>query len=371
MTSLPEQSKNYILEAALDPLNFKTKKDQVIRTLSVPANITFHQLHAGLRLAFKWNGEHAYHFTVRNCTEWRTMTQVSKAKELLQLCQIDHRRDYNCGVPHRRADYTILESVLDDPLYAGKKISYLWDFCERWEHTVTVMGRTEASTGMRLLSGKGKPPPHQRRGVNVFNQTDMDGVNKKLDRYTLKHCVHPPNPSVDPIYFGGLGSDEDGNNYTQQTVGSNVEIAGNWHSQGLNANNEDQLLQIPSSTSFLPRQPQEQNQAPRPVPQSIILQPATGNQLKRPRAGEAEKVADSEGPRYGKESYQEIQSRKKKVWEEKEKEKEEEEELKKKKKKKKKKGLITGDETGEKQSKKKHKKESEEGGEEDAKRDIE
>ncbi|CZR54907.1 uncharacterized protein PAC_04792 [Phialocephala subalpina] len=161
----PEQPKNYLLEAQINPIDSKRKKVQIIRTISVHATLTFHQLHVGLQLAFERDDEHAYHFKVKDCTEWRTMTQAESAEDLLQMCQF----------------YLDPRCVLDDPRYAGRKILYEWGLAAICEHIITVKGRSEAANGTKLLSGKGKPSACG----NVFSQRDMDTVNRRLDRHAL------------------------------------------------------------------------------------------------------------------------------------------------------------------------------------------
>ncbi|KUJ08738.1 uncharacterized protein LY89DRAFT_325509 [Mollisia scopiformis] len=94
----------------------------------------------------------------------------------------------NYGPRHQRSDDTSLNSVLDARLYAGKKIEYIWDSGYNWNHVTTVLGRADASDGMKLLSGKGKPPPRRRPysvGPNTCSAVDIDGINRRLDLYTL------------------------------------------------------------------------------------------------------------------------------------------------------------------------------------------
>jgi hypothetical protein len=55
---------NYILKIALLPSHITNPP--VTRTLSVPATLTFAQLHTALQIAFGWANTHAYDFAVRD-----------------------------------------------------------------------------------------------------------------------------------------------------------------------------------------------------------------------------------------------------------------------------------------------------------------
>lgn len=80
-----------------------------------------------------------------------------------------------------------MESVLDKEEFKGKKIVYLWDFGDNWEHVITVKGRGPASDAVELLAGRGHTPqgdwPFE---IKVFRDEDKERINHQLAKYKVK-----------------------------------------------------------------------------------------------------------------------------------------------------------------------------------------
>jgi Plasmid pRiA4b ORF-3-like protein len=177
------QPENYFLEAALEPIKFKTKQ-AIIRKLSVPAGTTFSQLHTGLQIAFQWEGDHAWEFCVKDCSTWGKRTEDSRS--LARVSKFVYEEDF--GVPQTQipAQTTTLADLLEDPRYDGKIIDYVWDFSQSWNHIITVKGRRDATTHMKLTFGKGKPPPGEPLlDSERLKKEDRKELNKQLSKI---HC---------------------------------------------------------------------------------------------------------------------------------------------------------------------------------------
>ena len=141
MTSAASTSSVARLKISLDDVEPK-----VVRRLEVPLTIRLDRLHLVLQTAFGWENYHLWEFLAGRDARFGIPN-----------------RDWGDGpLDGRKAN---LATALDD---AGKKrLKYLYDFGDGWEHTIRVEAIVPASPGIlypRLLHAEGRCPPEDVGG---------------------------------------------------------------------------------------------------------------------------------------------------------------------------------------------------------------
>ncbi|KAI0473506.1 MM3350-like domain-containing protein [Xylariaceae sp. FL0804] len=170
---------NYIIRFELDP--DEVSDPPVSRTLSCPADATFHQLHAALQAAFGWASTHSFDFAVpnpdyeppgdiRDFMAQQMMLHSGGGRDnparpqeyLFRVVDPASGTDFNPfsggGIdrvhegrrshphtPEKKADRYKLWQLLDNAEYKDHPIIYTYDFGDNWEHHLTVTGRADAS----------------------------------------------------------------------------------------------------------------------------------------------------------------------------------------------------------------------------------
>lgn len=175
---------NYLLKIDLNPINYKTKEKIIRRTLNVPADYTFRELHRAIYIAFQWDDVHCWKFNVKNATEMRTRKQRSNAEDLLEIRHSDrpprrHRRFDE--PPELEADTTTIGTILEDSRYKDKVLEYIWDFGWNWDHVITVQGRPPKDDHITLVKAKGKIPPDVYPFIHpIFTELDRAEIVERL-----------------------------------------------------------------------------------------------------------------------------------------------------------------------------------------------
>ena len=168
---------NYILKFHLCP---DTITDPPIwRTLSCPADASFHALHQALQVAFGYASAHTYDFRVKDMeaerleeeqdSEMGMMNYIMKrsaavgditemyfgTRSLLRIVDpntssyIDrmHMGDRrHKDTPEKMANRLKLHQVLDDQSYHNAPLQYEYDFGDCWEHQLTDVSRADKAT---------------------------------------------------------------------------------------------------------------------------------------------------------------------------------------------------------------------------------
>src|SRR5580704_10698622 len=111
---------------------------RVLRVVEVPADIRLDDLHFVLQIAIGWQNGHPFEFRIGDMA-WG---QPDKDIEIQRS-------------PAER-------STLSDILAHGETFKYDYVLGEDWEHTVTLLARASAQSGLRyphLISAEGRCPP--------------------------------------------------------------------------------------------------------------------------------------------------------------------------------------------------------------------
>ncbi|KAF5120876.1 hypothetical protein E5D57_013212 [Metarhizium anisopliae] len=175
---------NYIIKFHLAPEDIS--EPPVTRTLSCPAHAAFYMLHMALQTAFGWATTHSFDFAVKD-PEFRPYDSLaeyinlrmsisttnerlpaSASREFLFRVVDPAKHTAFSGVdrmhegirrhpntPEVKADNYKLFQLFDDTQFQNLEIVYTYDFGDKWEHSLTIIGREDATRNFVCLDGSG------------------------------------------------------------------------------------------------------------------------------------------------------------------------------------------------------------------------
>lgn len=123
----------------------------VMRCIEVPLSIRLDRLHLALQAALGWTNSHLWEFRAGG-TGWGIPD-----------------RDWGDG-PHDAAKATLI-GVLEDT--GARKLDYLYDFGDGWEHTIKIESVTPPKAGIaypRLVDAVGRCPPEDVGGPPGYEE---------------------------------------------------------------------------------------------------------------------------------------------------------------------------------------------------------
>ena len=132
-------------------------KPTVYRTIEIPENATFFDLHMVIQIAFNWYDAHLHEFRKENL--------LISDPEFYDDVMYEFE-DEKLVNENKIQISEILQSPKD-------KIKYLYDFGDSWEHSVTLEKITDAIDGVeypRCIRGKRCTPPEDVGGVWGFEE---------------------------------------------------------------------------------------------------------------------------------------------------------------------------------------------------------
>jgi hypothetical protein len=133
----------------------------ITRSLSVPATLDLESLHQLLQRAFGWDDSHLFRFA-RGCSVWDDDGELYR-------CDFDVQDGETRGTPARRAR---LAELMRAP---GDSLSYLYDYGDSWQLTLTMQALRSGPPGMAALTGgTGSPPPEDSGGIHAWNEARPD-----------------------------------------------------------------------------------------------------------------------------------------------------------------------------------------------------
>jgi hypothetical protein len=142
------------------------------RRIVTPVDITFHQLHEILQVAFGWNSSHLYNFSITDESGQCVVRVVSEHEDMDESFQ-------GC------------EMLLDDNVslrdYIGEqwKIDYLYDYGDSWEHEIKKQ-RAIAGHDKNYpvcIMGEGNTPPEDVGGVYGYEEFLQIIADPKHEEY--------------------------------------------------------------------------------------------------------------------------------------------------------------------------------------------
>ena len=151
---------NYLVRVELDDTAFPV----IHRILSCPVDFTFHDFHLAIQVAFHWTNQHAWQFHVldpRLRFPWPVLNIMDEGMDM----SIQWRK------PPVRGDAITLKGVFDADAYKAGKVVYTYDFGDRWEHNIEVIGRANTATeNVVCIDGEGHPAGEDIGGTSGWGQ---------------------------------------------------------------------------------------------------------------------------------------------------------------------------------------------------------
>ncbi|MCI1553078.1 MAG: plasmid pRiA4b ORF-3 family protein [Levilactobacillus sp.] len=139
-------------------IKLKDVRPATWRTLLVPIDIRYDQLHVLLQLAFGWENEHLYGFWPKG------------KREQMYVQSVDEWGD--------SADMPASQGHLYTDVAVGPVI-YEYDFGDSWEHVITLKHLLTATQ----LAGRQLPSCVRGSGANRLEDARGKGVDGQGDRY--------------------------------------------------------------------------------------------------------------------------------------------------------------------------------------------
>lgn len=151
-------------------ITLKDSKPPIWRRLLVHADITFHQLHEIIQIAFQWGDYHLHEFIIPK--------PPADLRRNLSISQYFHYSNLGIiiGVPSTDDDYPVSVQPLDEReeklsqwLCEEKdRMTYIYDFGDNWEHTIVLEKILEEAPDQSYpicLKVKGLAPEEDSRGL--------------------------------------------------------------------------------------------------------------------------------------------------------------------------------------------------------------
>ena len=148
-------------------------KPTVYRTIEIPEDATFFDLHMVIQIAFDWYNAHLHEFRKDNLL----ISDPEFYDDIIDEFEDEKLVDEN-GIQ--------ISEILQSP---KDKIKYLYDFGDSWELSVTLEKITDAKEGIvypRCIRGKRCAPPEDVGGVygfEEFKKVMADSHNEEHESY--------------------------------------------------------------------------------------------------------------------------------------------------------------------------------------------
>lgn len=172
---------------------------KIHRTVIVPENLNFYQLHIVIQCVMKWENDHLFKFNLG--APYRSDSIELK----------DDEDDFDDFWESRFETYDAEKTYLSQ-IFNGqkKKISYIYDFGDDWFHTITVLKKpTEEVLFPKCIKGESAAPIEDMGGIWGFYEF-LDVINKKRkseeDKEMMEWYGVPKGKTYEEIY--GFDIDE-------------------------------------------------------------------------------------------------------------------------------------------------------------------
>ncbi|KAL2047046.1 hypothetical protein N7G274_001064 [Stereocaulon virgatum] len=152
----PAGQENYLFKITLEDV----RNPQITRTLSCPADASFHEFHQAMIISFGWAATHEYNFQIfdkgaRNGSEGfgpRPVAAISDWEpEDFPLIGITAPPK----TTWQDASKIKLHEYMAVPSYQDKHLQYEYDFEHGWEHAITFLGRVPSTGKFLCVDGEG------------------------------------------------------------------------------------------------------------------------------------------------------------------------------------------------------------------------
>lgn len=162
--SIVQKSQTFQLKIAIDNLN----NLPVWRRVNVPSYFTFMHMHYVIQTVFGWSNSHLYQFSDNGF----------ESKEIITVL------DWNLETDNQKQLEASEVHLSDIFMKEGDTYTYIYDFGDSWEHTITLEKiLPEVSRIPELLDGKGACPPEDCGGTSGYENMVKILSDKKHPEY--------------------------------------------------------------------------------------------------------------------------------------------------------------------------------------------
>lgn len=144
-------------------VTIKNSKPPIWRKIIIPSDISFMQLHNIIQAAFEWRSYHLYEFTFKEFSD--RITNDGEAVEEAEFFQskkgIELRKSMgisSLNIPNPGIVLFAKEVLIEDYFEKVKKLTYVYDFGDWWEHTIEIVSIIDNYIGSCPVVTKFKQP---------------------------------------------------------------------------------------------------------------------------------------------------------------------------------------------------------------------
>jgi hypothetical protein len=152
----------------------------IYRTVIVPENFSFHQLHLVIQGIMNWENYHIYQFN----------TGAPYASDSISLPEPDEE-DFDSFFGNRFNTYDSSETFLSD-LFNGqkKKLNYIYDFGDDWIHVIKLLKKPEEEVVYpKCIKGENAAPIEDCGGISGFYHL-LDVLNNQGETKEKKELLN-------------------------------------------------------------------------------------------------------------------------------------------------------------------------------------
>jgi hypothetical protein len=175
----------FVLKIKLEGLD----NPEVWRTIAVPINYNFNQLHNLIQAVMSWQNKHLYAFN-----------ESLRSKYF----SIESPHNSECTINAEKISVSsILLAYLNQFKMPGEKkdlLYYTYDFGDNWVHTIEVLDLDRDGSLAELLDGEGACPEEDSGGIHSYKML-IDFSNGSLPKKNFKDVFGYNPKKIDPTLF--------------------------------------------------------------------------------------------------------------------------------------------------------------------------
>lgn len=136
---------------------------RITRTLSRPAEASFHDFHKALIISFGWALTHQYRF---NVLDEPNVNNLFGPKPIVEFGDFEPEWEANW----KNSSKIKLFKYIENPAYSGKFLQYNYDFGDNWNHSITYLGKGPRTEKFRCIDGEGHGPAEDAGGLTGWGE---------------------------------------------------------------------------------------------------------------------------------------------------------------------------------------------------------
>ncbi|AEA45120.1 plasmid pRiA4b ORF-3 family protein [Fluviicola taffensis] len=179
-------------------IELKHTEPKISRTVLVPEQFTFHELHVVIQLIMNWENAHLYQFN----------TGAPYASDSIKIIDEEEEDFFDFGSQFEEYDAT--DTFIADYFNRQKKkINYIYDFGDDWIHEIRLLKKpTEEVLFPQCIKGENAAPVEDCGGIPGFYHL-LDILNNQGKSKEKKELIGWLGLSSDKSYEDEFGFDID------------------------------------------------------------------------------------------------------------------------------------------------------------------